>query len=213
MSTPVSISFSGSRFATVASWATPVGATAISNAVDAVVTSTAHGLVDGDVVKLAGMASVSATLNDTVWAVNVLSVDAFELVGLDTINFGQYGSGATFAKGNWIESCQNTGYTGDTGATPITKTQTNCGTATTVGDLEHGQVAIPQLASDDVYNAAITAAYFAREQTALRYTWPKNGKYRIDIGYVIQLQNGAAPNGPWTGGFTLERVQRWRDFA
>ena len=95
MSTPIVNDFKGTGFAVTTGWGTPTAITAITNANPAVVTSAAHGLADGDVVKLAGVGGMTE-VNGGIFAVNVLTADTYELVHLDTMDYGVYTSGGAF---------------------------------------------------------------------------------------------------------------------
>ena len=70
------------------------GATGITKANPAVVTSTAHGLVTGNVIRLRKIVGMTA-LNDWTGPVTVLTANTFRLDGVDSTTYG------TFVSGEW----------------------------------------------------------------------------------------------------------------
>lgn len=77
---------------------------AITNASPAVATATAHGYADGDEILLA---SGWEDATDTVFRVDELTADTFQLLGLNSVNLNYYpaGSGAGAARkvSTWVE--------------------------------------------------------------------------------------------------------------
>lgn len=212
MSTPIVNDFKGTGFAVTTGWGTPKAITAITNANPAVVTSAAHGLADGDVVKLAGVGGMTE-VNGGIFAVNVLTADTYELVHLDSMDYGVYTTGGTAAEGVFSSTCQVTNYSGDSGATPVSTTDTNCGSVKSYGTPQHGQVTVQFLAAKTDYVEAMEAARLAVGQVAHRYVLPKGRGTVIDIGTVVSTASSAAANGSWTGGATIERDFPRMDFA
>lgn len=73
---------------------TATAITAITNADPGVVTSAAHGLTNGDVVKIVASDGMVELNNQVVRVANV-TTDTFELEGIDTTNYGTYSSSGT----------------------------------------------------------------------------------------------------------------------
>lgn len=94
----------GSKFYFSKTFAAAKTVSAITNASPAVATSTAHGYVDGDEILLT---SGWEDATDTVFRVDQLTADTFELEGLNTTNtnFFPSGSGAGEARkvSTWVE--------------------------------------------------------------------------------------------------------------
>lgn len=94
----------GSKFFFSKTFAAAKTISAITNADPAVATSTAHGYVDGDEILLT---SGWEDATDTVFRVNQLTADTFEIMGLNTTNLYFYpaGSGAGEARkvSTWVE--------------------------------------------------------------------------------------------------------------
>lgn len=83
--------------------------TAVTKADPAVVTSTAHGLASGSVVKLASLGGM-VELNGHEGPVRVLTADTFELVGVDSTAYTTYTTGGTATPVNWLETVEHKSY-------------------------------------------------------------------------------------------------------
>lgn len=97
----------GSKFYFSKTFGTAKSVTALTNANPAIATSTAHGLVDGNEVLLT---SGWEDATDTVFKVDQLTADTFELEGLNStdVNFYPAGSGTGDVKlvSTWVEMPQ-----------------------------------------------------------------------------------------------------------
>jgi hypothetical protein len=81
--------------------------TAISQANPAVITATAHGFLDGDVIKVAAVVGMTQ-INGKVGVVTVVDANNFRLNGIDSTAYTAYGSAGTATPtkvklGNWKE--------------------------------------------------------------------------------------------------------------
>ena len=103
--------------------------TAITKANPAVVSVTAHGLVDGDVVKITGVAGMTE-VNNGVFIVNQLTSGTFQLVDTDSTGYGTYTSGGLMDKGAFSNLCELTNYNRQGGSSPEIEATTICSTAT-----------------------------------------------------------------------------------
>jgi Ubiquitin-activating enzyme E1 FCCH domain len=205
MSTPIITDFKGTGFAVVTSYGAGAALTGISNANPAVVTRTAHGLADNDVVKIAGVVGMTE-INDLQCVVEVIDANSFSLIGVDSMNFDVYVSGGTVAKATFTSSCQVTGYSGPTGTTPSNTTDTNCGSAKSYGVPQHGSVELSFAVADQAYIRTLVEAQKVAAQVVHRYTLPKSRGLRFDIGTVVAVDPGSAQaNGTWAGTATIER--------
>jgi nucleoside phosphorylase len=207
MSNPILTPFKGTQFSVVTGWGTGSAITGITNANPAVVSRTAHGLVDGDIVKHAGIVGMEE-LNDRICVVDMLTADTYALRDVDATNYGAYVSGGTVSKATLSPSCQVTGYQGPTGTTPSTTVDTNCGSAKTYGTPQHGTVTLAFAEADNAFDSAFKAAQKNVTQLALKTTLALGRGVRVDIGTVVSYDSSASANGNWTGGATIER-----DFA
>jgi len=206
MTTPILTPFKGSTFAVVTSWGSGSAITGVTNANPAVVTRVAHGLSTGDIVKHAAVGGMTE-LNDRICVVESLTADTYALLDVDATSWGVYTSGGTVAEGVLSSSCQVTDYQGDTGTTPSSTIDTSCGSAKTYGAAQHGTVSV-RFASSTMaaaFEATLKAARKAVSQVALVTTLPLSRGRIIDIGTVVSYTSGAAANGNWQGGATIER--------
>lgn len=99
----------GSTFDVAASYTTPVSISTISNANPAVVSATAHGLAEGDVVLLV---SGWVKLNNRSFRVGTVTTDTFVLEGVDTTDVSKYpvgaGVGSVVSAASWVQIPQIT---------------------------------------------------------------------------------------------------------
>jgi hypothetical protein len=78
---------------------TGVNITGVTNANPCVVTATAHGYSNGDLVYISGIAGAIATrLNGRYFTVAGATANTFQLSGIDSTNYNAYGSGGTVAR-------------------------------------------------------------------------------------------------------------------
>lgn len=207
MTTPQSVPFKGTKFAVVSAWGAGSAITAITNANPAVVTRTAHGLVDGDVVRLAGIVGMTE-LNGRICVVDALTADTFALIDVDSTNLEPYTSGGTVSKGVLSESCQVTGYQGPTGSTPTQSVATNCASVKSYGDPEPGQISISMLmpSRTNSFRVALESAWRVSGKVALVTTLPGDFGRMVDIGTVTQFNGPTGqPGGLWEAGAVIER--------
>lgn len=206
------IKFFGTQFSVVTAWGVGAGFTSISNANPAVVNDTAHGLADNAVARVQGVVGMEE-INDQIAVVEVIDADSYRLLGIDSTNYGVYVSGGTVQVATFSNSCEVTGYTGDSGTTTETETETNCGKAIDFGSPDPGSVSIQYNHAPTDFQEALEASRKAVSLTALRTTLPNNKGIMIDIGTVTQTNRGGSAGGMWAGGATLRRVTERHDLT
>lgn len=199
------IKFYKTAFAAVTGWATPATFTGISNASPAVVSDTAHGFADGSVLRIKGVVGMEE-INDQVVVIEVIDVDSYRLLDVDSLNYGVYTSGGTVELAQFSSSCEVTGYTGDSGTTTETETETNCGKAIDFGSPDPGSVSLQYNHATTDFVEALEAARKSSDLIALKTTLPNSKGIMIDIGVVTQTNRSASAGGLWTGGASLRRV-------
>jgi hypothetical protein len=190
--------------------------TGITKANPAVVTSTSHGLSDGDVVKLdvAGMTE----LDDGVYVANVLNANTFELLGVDSTAYGTFTSG-TFDKGAFSNFCELTGYNRQGGTSPEIDATSLCSDAaefeiglpdfgTTQLDFKFAPQTAIQLAIADFYSGTNKG-----NKMAVRVDLPRSGGRTVQVGYIQQTSETSTVNGIWTGSLTIRNTGARQDFA
>lgn len=102
--------------------------TAITQANPAVVTSTAHGFVDGDMVKIAAVGGMT-NLNGNTYMVNQLTANTFELVGVNSTGFPAYTSGGTATPLVMTQLCELDGFTPNDPGAQLVEVSTICSIA------------------------------------------------------------------------------------
>lgn len=206
------IKFKDTKFEIITSYASSKVITAVTKANPAVVTAVGHGYTKGDVVRIEGIVGMEE-LNDALYVVGTVTTDTFELIDVDSTAYGTWVSGGTASKGIYSSSCEITDYTGDSGATTETSTETNCGISKDFGSTDPGTVSVSYNKAPNDFQEAVDASRKSIESTALRITLPKNNGIIIDIGVVTQTGNAGTAGGLWTGSFTMTRKVERIDLA
>lgn len=206
MSKGQSVKFYGTTFKAVTGYVTGVAVTGITNAKPAVVTSAAHGLVDNDIVKMAGVVGMT-DVNGKHYVVNVLSVDTYELINTDTTNYDLYTSGGTGAKATLSATCQMTGSTHGSGSTTEITTETNCGISKSFGSPDDGQATFNFNYAPAAFIEALEDSRRNVTETAVVTTLPSDAGIMVDIGVVITVGRDGSAGGVWTGTATMTRTQ------
>lgn len=204
MAQPIITDFKDTVFEVSTGFDAAAAITGITNASPPVLTRTAHGLLSGDVVRVAAVGGM-IEVNSRMYVVSVLTPDTFALLSEDALGYGVYTTGGTVAKATFSPTCQMTGYTGASGTTAVNTTDTNCGSAKSYGTAQAGQVTLTYAEAPTAFINALRAARAAVAQVALRTTLPKNRGKFVDLGTVISVDANAQANGNWTGGATIER--------
>jgi hypothetical protein len=203
--------FSGTTIAVLTSFAAESpssGITAVTRANPAVVTDSNHGLQDGDVIKPSGVVGMTE-LNDSVFVVNVLDANTFELVGVDSTGYGAYVSGGTYLIGQFSNFCELTNYNRQGGTSPEIDATSLCSTA---AEFELG---LPDFGTTQLdYNFAPTTAiqqaiqefYLSGDVTAVHITLPNSGGEMVQLGFIQQTSETAGNGGLWAGSMTIRNT-------
>lgn len=199
------IKFYGTTFAIVTAWGSANALTGISKANPAVVSDTGHAIVDGSVVKVSGVVGMEE-INDQLAVVEVVDANSYKLLGIDSTNYGTYASGGSVQVATFSNSCEVTGYTGDSGTTTETESETNCGKAIDFGSPDPGSVSIQFNHATTDFMDALETARRAVTSTAIKTVLPNSKGTMIDVGVITQVGRAGAAGGLWTGSATLRRV-------
>lgn len=199
--------FHGSVINLLTAFAGSDAITAITKASEAVVTSTAHGLQDGDVVRIAGVVGMT-DLNGGTYIVEVLTVDTFKLVGVDSTGYGTYVSGGTVATGTWSGNfCELTNWTRTGTAAPTIDTTSLCSTfqENERGLPGYGTLELAyKLAPNTSIQSALNALEKSGEITAFRRILPNGAGETIALGYVTVTSDTAGNGTIWTGTASVQ---------
>lgn len=188
----------------------------ITQADPPVVTSSAHGLSDGDAVKITGVVGMTQ-LNNKIFIVNVLDVNTFELLGVNTTGYGAYVSGGNFDEVTFSDQwCQVTSYNRTGGTSPEKDRTTVCSNARefALGLPDFGNTSIDYFfAPQESVQLALQGFYRSREIIAVRVVLPNNGGTMVQMAFVQQTSEQTAVDGDWTGSLTLRNTGFREDFA
>lgn len=189
--------------------------TAITQTNPPVVTATAHGLDDGDVVRLTSVGGMVEVENG-VFVVSVLTADTFELIDVDATGYGAYTSGGEVEKGVFSNFCELTNYNRQGGTSAEIDATSACSVA------KEFEIDLPDYGTTQVdYNfapktavqTAVQSFYDSGEITAARVTLPKAGGTMVQLGFIQQTSEQAGNGTIWTGSLTIRNTGRRVDFA
>lgn len=219
MSSGQAFAFQGSQIAVLvdfaASGSPSLPITGITKASPPVVTATAHGLADGDVVRITGVVGMTE-LNNGVYIINVLNANTFELLGVDATGYGTYASGGGIDEATLSNWCEITGYNRTGGTSPEKPRTTICSNARefALGLPDYGTTQIDYFfAPQTTIQLAMQSFYESGNIIAVRVILPNSGGTMVQLGYVQQTSEQAAVDGDWTGSMTLRNTGAREDFA
>lgn len=199
--------FYGTEFQIIGSYGSGKTITGATNANPCVITSTAHGLAKGDVIKVASVGGMTE-LNGRIFVVGSVTADTITLSGEDATNHGVYTSGGTASAGVFVGSCEQTQYSSETGATPVDESETNCGVDVVFGAPKLGSVTINYNEADTAYQAALASSRDGAVETCLKLAKPGYPVTIYDIGVITTMSETAGAGGTWTGSATLTRSEK-----
>jgi hypothetical protein len=189
--------------------------TGITKANPAVVTESSHGRSSGAVVRIKNVAGMTE-VNDGVYVINVLNNNTYQLLDVDSTNYGTYTSGGIVDEATFSKICELTGYNRQGGTSPEIAATSLCSTAQEfeLGLPDFGTVQLdynfaPQTSVQD----AMQDAYISGDVVAVKVTLPKSGGIMVQLGYVQQTSETASTGALWTGSMTLRCTGRRFDFA
>ena len=217
MSAVTALKFHGSQIAVLTGFAadSPAPAiTAITKANPAVVSVTAHGLSDGEVIRISGVVGMTE-LNGGTFVVENLTSGTFALRDVDSTGYGTYASGGTFTVGEFSNFCNLTNYDRQGGTSPEIDTTALCSTAQEylLGLPDFGTTQIDyNFVRDSAIELAVTAAYKTSELTATKVVLPEGHGIMVQLGFIQQMSESAAVGGKWEGSLTMRNTGARQDF-
>lgn len=198
--------FQGSTFAVQTGLGSTDAITAITAANPPVVTSTAHGNLEGDVGQIAGVVGMTE-LNGNLYVVDDPTANTFELADVDASAYAAYVSGGTFAPVVFSPFCELTGVNQQDGQADEIEVSTICSTAKEfeIGLGDSGTVQLDfNWAGNETVQAALRAAKRSGAITAFRVTFPGTGGKVVMLGYVQSMSFAGQVNGVWTASATIK---------
>ncbi len=219
MASGLAYKFQGSQIAVLVDYAASgspsIPITGITKASPPVVTAVAHGLTDGDVVRITGVGGMTE-VNSGVFIVNVTAANTFELLGVDATGYGTYTSGGDADEGTFSNWCELTNYSRTGGTSPEIPRTTICSTAReyVLGLPDYGTTTIDfNFAPRTTIQTAIQGFYENGNIMAVRVTLPEGGGTLVQLGFVQQTSESAGVDGLWTGSMTIRNTGAREDFA
>lgn len=182
--------------------------TNITRANPAVVTESAHGRVDGAVVKIQNVVGMTE-VNDEVFIINVLTSSTYELIGVDSSGYGAYVSGGIVDQATFSNFCELTNYNRQGGSKPEIDATTVCSTAAEyeLGLPDFGTTQMDfNFAPQTAIQQAIAAFDASGDKLAVKVTLPRSGGIRTLLGFIQQTSEQAGKNGMWTGSLTIRNT-------
>lgn len=210
--------FAGSniQFLTGFSTSSPSGhITGATKANPCVITQTAHGLVDGDVVRITGVEGMTE-LNDGVFVIESLTANTYALLDVDSTDYGTYTREGQVDEGLFSRLCELTGYNRQGGSSPEIAATSQCSTAQEfeIGLPDFGTVQVDyNFAPQNTVQAALQAFYLSGETSAYKVTLPGSGGSMVGLGFIQQTSEQASVGGLWTGSLTMRCTGQRQDFA
>jgi hypothetical protein len=218
MAGSVRYKFQGSTIAVVTGFhgSSPSKAiTAITKANPAVVSVSAHGFSNGDVVKISDVVGMTE-LNGGVYIIDNKTTGTFELVDVDSRGYGTYTSGGHVDLAQFSQFCELTNYNRQGGTTPEIDATTLCSTAKEyeLGLPDFGTTQLGYLwAPRNALQTALHDAFTAGDEIAVKIVLPKSGGTAVQLAFVQQESETVAVGGIWTAQTTLKNTGNRADFA
>lgn len=201
--------FQGSKFRVQTGFQSdspPQAITGITLADPAVVTSTAHGYVDGDVVKITGVVGMTE-VNEGVYVVDNADANTFELAGIDSTGYTPRTSGGVLSQvvlSNW---CEVTGFDQQDGTADTIEATTICSTAKEFeqGLSDSGTMSLNfNFAPKTLVQTAMREAKKSGDQTTFELELPKNGGILTMLGTVQSTSFSGSNNGIVSGSASIK---------
>lgn len=207
--------FNGSTISVLTDFPTDTQAiTGITNAEPPVVTSTSHGLSDGDVVLISGV--VGMVEANGVFIVESINANTFSLIDADATAWGTWSSGGNVEVGTFSNFCELTGYNRQGGTSPEIDATTLCSTAREyeIGLPDFGTTQLDyNFAPQTAIQLAVDTFYRSGDITAVKVVLPNSGGTMVQLGFVQQTSETAGVDGIFTGSMTLRNTGPRADFA
>jgi Ubiquitin-activating enzyme E1 FCCH domain len=209
MTTGIVIKGRRTTFAVGTSTGTAIAITSISNATEALVTTTAaHGLTDQAVVLFAGVGGMTE-LNGLILPIDVISTTTFKIIKYNTLNAPTYTTGGTAAPYVFTNHCELTGLTSTTGSTPEQDDSTWCDDIVKIGfgKADPGSFTVNYNYADTLVTQTLEASRDAATLMVMKIGFLDYPFKRFEIGTVTQTSAGIsdANNGKWEGTAQIRR--------
>lgn len=184
----------------------PSSITGITAANPPVLTSSAHGRSNGDVVYVESVGGM-VEVNDRAYIVSNKTTGTFELYGVNGSGYTAYTSGGTFDYGSWSEFCEITQFsrTGDAATEIPAETVCSEEKEYEVGLGGQGTIALSFNYAPLTSTAQIALDAWDRSKAimAVKVQLPSTGGTIVRLAFVQQTSESAGVNGLWTASANL----------
>lgn len=203
--------FQGSSISVVVGFAADSPSKAISGATRAnpcVVSSSNHGLSNGDVVRITGVVGMDE-LNNELFVVANKQTSSFELEGVDSTGYGQYTSGGLIDVAEFSEFCELTNYNRTGGSSPEIQATTICSDAAEyeLGLPDFGTTQISfNFAPQTAVQTALHDFYLSGEKIAVKVELPSSAGTMIQMGFIQQESETVGTGGLWAATVTIRNT-------
>jgi Ubiquitin-activating enzyme E1 FCCH domain/Phage tail tube protein, TTP len=195
------LKFQGSILSVAAAKATAKAITAISKAKPAVVSSTAHGYVNGDAIYIAAVLGMTE-LNGGWYIVQGQTANSFELAGIDTTGYGTYTSGGTAQLAVMSTWCEIGSWAVTGGQSSEIDVTTICSNSkeTETGLPDFGTIAADyNFYPKSAIQAFLSAAQLSSETVPARLVLPNGQGVLTYLLGITQISYNGAVDGIWEG--------------
>lgn len=201
--------FQGSTLQVSTGYAAAKTITAVSQADPAVVSVSAHGYSEGDVVLIEDIDGMTE-LNGNLYVVDDPAAGTFELAGVDSTGYTAFQAGSPSGgarKATLSEFCELTGINQQDGTADEIDATTICSNAKEfeVGLADSGSLTLDfNFAPNQTVQTALRNAKASGDDIAIKVTLPGDGGSIIMLGNVQATSFQAAVSGLWTGNATIK---------
>jgi Ubiquitin-activating enzyme E1 FCCH domain len=209
--------FTGSQIAVLTGFGVDspsMSITAITKANPPVVSVANHGLTDGAVVQISGVAGMLEA-NGT-FVIDSTGSGTFALVDTDGSGWGTYTSGGKVDEGIMSNFCELTGYNRSGGTSPEIDATSLCSTAAEyeLGFPDFGSTQLDyNFAPRTAIQMSIESFYRSGALFAVKVVLPNNGGELVQMGFVQQTSESVGKGGLWAGSMTLKNTGSRYDVA
>ena len=170
-----------------------------------VITRASHGLSDGDVITLSGVAGDNADDLNKVWVVKYATTNTFA-VDCDSTGFTEMGSAAVATPLAWLEIGEVTDWDGPGGSATMYETTHLQSTAKEkkIGLMDEGQLTLSiNWEPTDTGQQAARDARAARSEKSFKLTYSDDSTATI-TGYVMGMSSSGGVDNKVGGSITIE---------
>lgn len=198
--------FQGSSFSVQTALQATKTISAITAANPPVVTSTAHGYLDNDVVKILAVLGMTQ-LNGNLYVVDNPVANTFELTGVAAAGYTPYTSGGTAQKVTFSEFCELTSFNQQDASADEIDVTTICSTAKEfeVGLSDAGSLSLEyNYAGAEAVQTALRAAKIGGDIIAFKLMLPNSGGLLVMLGSVQSQGISGGVGGVLEGTATIK---------